>query len=152
MNPSAQKTSGTPAMKIKVNDIPESGLTLTESFDPVAMDLQAPNASFEAPLKVTAAFLREADAVIVDVVVSGRMQLVCSRCLETVQREYDGRYQFGYPVKGEVWLDVTPDIRQEILLEYPMKPLCKEDCRGLCSRCGANLNEGACGCPPTGRT
>ena len=151
MNRLAQKTSMMPAMKIKINDIPESGLTLTESFDPVAMNLQTPNLIFEAPVKVTAAFVKETDAVVVDVGVSGRMQLVCSRCLETFHCGYDGRYQFGYPVKGEVALDVTNDIRQEILLDYPMNPLCRENCRGLCTRCGANLNEGACGCPPTGR-
>ena len=46
-------------MKMKINDIPESGFTLTESFDPVALNLQTPSVSFKAPLKINAAFSRE---------------------------------------------------------------------------------------------
>ena len=44
-------------------------------------------------------------------------------------------------------LDLTEAIRQYALLAIPMKPLCGEDCTGLCPNCGHNLNHGACGCP-----
>jgi uncharacterized protein len=43
-------------------------------------------------------------------------------------------------------LDMTEAIRQSILLAFPMKPLCRENCAGLCPRCGRNLNENVCGC------
>ena len=43
-------------------------------------------------------------------------------------------------------VDLTPLIREQMLLALPTRPLCREDCRGLCTRCGANLNEGDCGC------
>ena len=43
-------------------------------------------------------------------------------------------------------LDLTDIIRQSILLAIPMKPLCRQDCSGLCSDCGHNLNYGSCGC------
>jgi uncharacterized protein len=43
-------------------------------------------------------------------------------------------------------LDLTEAIRQYALLLRPMKPLCREDCAGLCPVCGHNLNEGPCGC------
>ena len=39
-------------------------------------------------------------------------------------------------------------VREQIFLTVPMKPLCREDCQGRCPRCGADLNAGACGCPP----
>ena len=45
-------------------------------------------------------------------------------------------------------LDLTEAIRQNVLLAIPMKPLCQEDCAGLCPECGHNLNQGACGCLP----
>lgn len=44
-------------------------------------------------------------------------------------------------------LDLSADARESLLLELPMVPHCREDCRGLCPRCGADLNEGPCGCP-----
>ena len=46
-------------------------------------------------------------------------------------------------------LDVGPEVREALLLEVPMSPRCREDCRGLCATCGADLNEGPCGCEST---
>jgi uncharacterized protein len=43
-------------------------------------------------------------------------------------------------------VDLTPLIREQMLLALPTRPLCREDCRGLCPQCGANLNERDCGC------
>lgn len=43
-------------------------------------------------------------------------------------------------------LDLREAVRQYTLAGAPMKPLCKDDCRGLCQDCGANLNERDCGC------
>jgi uncharacterized protein len=45
-------------------------------------------------------------------------------------------------------VDLEPLLREEIVLAVPYAPLCKEDCKGLCSQCGADLNSGACGCQP----
>ncbi|MCH5274178.1 MAG: DUF177 domain-containing protein [Lachnospiraceae bacterium] len=46
-------------------------------------------------------------------------------------------------------LDVDVFVCEEILLGFPMKVLCQEDCKGICKVCGANLNEGECGCDRT---
>ena len=45
-------------------------------------------------------------------------------------------------------LDLTEAIRQYVLLAVPMKPICREDCAGLCPACGHNINQGPCGCLP----
>jgi uncharacterized protein len=45
-------------------------------------------------------------------------------------------------------LDLEPLARDAVLLELPLAPLCKEDCRGLCPQCGANLNLDTCSCAP----
>lgn len=44
-------------------------------------------------------------------------------------------------------LDLGQEAREVLLLELPMVPHCREDCRGLCPKCGADLNEGPCACP-----
>ena len=46
-------------------------------------------------------------------------------------------------------LDVDKLIYREILVNWPMKVLCKEDCKGICKVCGHNLNKGECGCQRT---
>jgi len=43
-------------------------------------------------------------------------------------------------------VDLAPLVREAIILALPTRPLCKEDCRGLCPHCGANRNLGDCGC------
>lgn len=46
-------------------------------------------------------------------------------------------------------LDITEAVRQYELLAEPMKPVCREDCAGLCSQCGCNLNQSTCSCAPS---
>jgi uncharacterized protein len=43
-------------------------------------------------------------------------------------------------------IDLAPAMREQILLYIPSSPLCREDCLGLCPKCGSDLNEGDCGC------
>lgn len=56
----------------------------------------------------------------------------------------------AFTIDGHHILDLQEAVRQYTLLDLPMKPLCKPDCRGLCARCGAALNEGPCGCVEPG--
>jgi uncharacterized protein len=54
-----------------------------------------------------------------------------------------------YPLKEPLThVDVRPAVREELVLAVDAYPLCTEDCRGLCPRCGADLNRGACECAP----
>jgi uncharacterized protein len=58
---------------------------------------------------------------------------------ETVDEEaYEGKQ-----------IDLSPAVREQILLQIPSSPLCREDCRGLCPKCGKDLNDGDCGCDKT---
>lgn len=43
--------------------------------------------------------------------------------------------------------DLDPIVYEQVMLQVPMKPLCRDECCGLCPRCGANLNNGSCSCP-----
>jgi uncharacterized protein len=85
----------------------------------------------------------------------------CRRCLKPVQGKLrcDVREVYRqraedespeddeetYPLKGEQ-LDLSPLVRDALLLELPIAPLCGEDCQGLCPTCGADLNGGPCTC------
>ena len=51
----------------------------------------------------------------------------------------------GEPASGET-VDLEAIIREQIILMVPLKPLCQEDCRGLCPICGANFNRETCSC------
>jgi uncharacterized protein len=51
----------------------------------------------------------------------------------------------GLLVPDDAHIDLAPLFREFALLEIPLKPLCREDCKGLCIECGQNLNEKDCG-------
>jgi uncharacterized protein len=53
---------------------------------------------------------------------------------------------FLVPVDAGDTIDVTEVIRQHVVLALPIAPRCREDCPGLCPQCGADLNDGPCGC------
>lgn len=91
----------------------------------------------------------------------------CARCLETVDgtlsfdfertvvsedtlsresEDDDDDYSDEYVVLKDGKLDVDGQLREMLVLEFPTKLLCDEECKGLCIKCGHNLNEGECGC------
>lgn len=135
-------------MKVRVSDIPEEGLAVEGLFDPIERRLQTEEIRFPSPLTVSALFHKEKETVYVHVRARGRMTAACGRCLKLFEEPYAGEFDLDYAARGELTLDITDDVRGEILLSYPVKLLCRQECQGLCIRCGADLNEGECGCPP----
>jgi uncharacterized protein len=95
------------------------------------------------------------------------LQLPCSRCLEPLTWSVDATFDLKYQPRelntGEGEREVAADdlttafyendtidlgqlMREQFYLSLPMKPLCSEECLGLCSQCGTNLNRDTCGC------
>jgi uncharacterized protein len=57
----------------------------------------------------------------------------------------------SYPVAPDAMdIDVTPAVREELVLAAPRYVVCREECKGLCPRCGKDWNAGPCGCEPAG--
>jgi uncharacterized protein len=92
--------------------------------------------------------------------VSAPWQGECRRCGGPVAGEVRARVRERYAPAGGTdadedayrlagdELDLEPLARDAVLLDLPLAPLCSEECRGLCPQCGANWNDGSCGCPP----
>ncbi len=159
-------------MEIKVIDIPVEGLNVelfeeAATFDGLGEDVKA-----LSPVK---AFL-SLKKVGTTVYLSGNMEteigLACSRCgkpfevhaeaglkldmvpLESMPREEE-RELHADDLDVEFYkngiINLKDFLREQILLQVPMKPLCSEDCRGLCQYCGQDLNIAPCACvPPSG--
>lgn len=90
------------------------------------------------------------------------VDIPCDRCLKVVKKRFnisshkdidmnkteDDRLneldENDYIVGND--LDINSIVYDEILVNWPVKILCKDDCKGMCKKCGANLNKGDCGC------
>jgi uncharacterized protein len=100
-----------------------------------------------------------------DIVVRGGLQaeaeLECRRCLKPVRLRLDEDLTFvyrpetaasaededSYPLPARAReLDLSRAVREHVMLAVPQYAICEEACRGLCPRCGTNLNEATCAC------
>lgn len=146
--------------KILIPDIPKEGLDVEIQDTIEAGDVTAP---IKARLKI--------EKVGAEVAVTGEMQadlkLRCSRCLKEFQKEMsipiDVVYHPVEELKGEERheiaaeeldmdfysgeeLDLVGLLHEQVMLNITMKPLCNERCKGICPRCGADLNVEGCDC------
>jgi uncharacterized protein len=155
-------------MRIRVQDIGEAvkDLAFEEPTSSLNLLLQrgpVHDYEFVGSASVTVSHYRAGQ----NVFLSGRAvsQAVgqCARCLESFQFSVDAPFSYvlapRIAPKAELEaedldlsfyegdeIDVSPLIREQVLLSLPTRPLCREDCRGLCPTCGANLNSGDCSC------
>jgi uncharacterized protein len=140
----------------------------TFSFDR-AFDLPTPEGGVTAcAVAVGVSVARSANSYSIEARVKGSVRAECHRCLASFDLPVDTTFTFilnrgepstlpdgaeeedivSIPVTRETTLDIYPRVREALILEIPIKLLCREDCRGVCRKCGANLNEGECGCNP----
>lgn len=137
-------------MKIDTRQIPAEGLDLAEELSPRQLDLDTAIIKFSGPIPITAQVSKITNVLSVELAVNAQILCTCSRCLEDFKKDLKKNIRLNYQVDNLAPLiDLDPDIRDEIMLEYPLKPLCKPDCKGLCPKCGKNLNEGGCSCATT---
>jgi uncharacterized protein len=80
------------------------------------------------------------------------LQLTCDRCLTVWSEDLDIEITeaLGFDVDGDGYAldrdtaDLEPVLRDALLLEVPLRPMCRDDCRGICATCGADLNTATC--------
>jgi uncharacterized protein len=116
----------------------------------------------------TVRFTRSASGVLADVAATGAVEMPCDRCLAAVIVAVAVRFRDEFHSKIEVntgvplpkpdeedpffideshLVDLGEAIREYVLIELPMRALCRPDCKGLCPTCGADLNVERCSCP-----
>ena len=154
------------SLLLDVANLPERPLHIDRTDDPPAF---GPLDEVRAVSPVSLAFEVRKDGE--KVRVAGRLQTVleldCSRCVEAFPVPVDAVFDLLYvPASANTGaeeqeiedddldtayyrdgvIDLAELVREQLYLALPMKPLCQEACRGLCSECGTNLNSGACAC------
>ncbi|MBE3120007.1 MAG: DUF177 domain-containing protein [Candidatus Atribacteria bacterium] len=105
----------------------------------------------------TACFDRTQQGLLLQGEFGAAADLECVRCLDTFSQplkwSFSDLFAFdkrnitdsGLLVPEDAQIDLEPLLREYALLEFPISPVCKPDCKGLCPVCGENLNQTACG-------
>jgi uncharacterized protein len=149
-------------MLIRVSEIPEEGILIE---GPAALERPFSDPTWRLE-DLSLTLRKEGEVVFVQGRLSARVARTCARCLEphevTVEPAVDTRFvprPAGRPEELELGaddletdvydrdsLDLATLVETETTLGLPMKPLCREDCRGLCPICGGNRNVTPCAC------
>ncbi|UCF77743.1 MAG: DUF177 domain-containing protein [Candidatus Eiseniibacteriota bacterium] len=154
-------------MKISVPELQEGDNFLQFRETPSSLELTGLSVEFATDIPVSLRLQRRKDEILVWASASATVTEECSRCLKAVERKFDVEFEAfcdkigARSEKGEAGqeggetfvafhdgttLELGPCVREAIVLSLPMKPLCSDDCKGLCPVCGANLNENSCTC------
>lgn len=160
-------------LKIKIADI-NPALTLRQSVAPAAMPeievmQQAGELAFNAPLEFELTLKKVADAVFIEGALKGEVTLACGRCLNDYSQALNANFSLkavpapqkaprfeketelagddmdAFTYTGNM-LDLREILQEQVILALPLAPICSEDCKGLCLKCGGDLNLGPCPC------
>ena len=144
------------------------GTSLEADIDEEAIQLDE-DLKVIGPLTGHVRMRRTNQCVLVDGWVDLTLELTCTRCLTEFEQPMHVTFEERFyptvdvvtgmplpaidedevfPIDGHHLLDLTEAVRQHVLLDLPMATLCKEDCAGLCTQCGHDLNLGPCECKP----
>jgi uncharacterized protein len=140
---------------------------IDETLPAGSVDLDLPNARIASDVSLNGELAKSAASTTLRGKLSGMLEIDCDRCLEPQPRpididldlEFVPKPSFGTNSNLELHasdlkidaitggsIDTAEIAREQILLDMPQQFFCKEDCQGLCQKCGTNLNEAECGC------
>lgn len=159
-------------MKISIDEIPQTPKEIffsesVEELNKIYSQSNNREFGFPASLEVELRYSRSAADLFFDGRVSGELSGVCGRCVEEYRFALDHHFDFvlipdpakagrkagalhrddlGLSAYSGDEIDLTPLIVEQVILALPTQPLCSEECRGLCTSCGVNLNRESCAC------
>lgn len=141
-------------IKFSVSRVEKEPVLLEGTEGPEFWDLPENDPySADEPVEYKLQVKSAAGSILVTGSVKGSVSAVCGRCLEPVHMEICSEDIELYYAKSDITaeeLDITADIRDELLIELPMNPLCSDGCSGLCPVCGVNRNKNNCQCTRQG--
>ena len=119
---------------------------LETAYDPKKLDLDFIDFRYLKHVALKGLAERIKQTVTFRGTLSGRIEQICGRCLEPIERELSAPFELSYDISGKETINTTDDLRDILLLEHPDRFLCDTNCRGICAHCGANLNRQSCHC------
>ena len=144
-------------MKIDIADaVRNTGEEFTSEYQGAmpGIDFLGERYDFPDGVHVTAGWRYDGEGIIVTGSFKAETPVTCARCLAgfkyTIGVKFAEYYkkqpeEGTYAYEGEI-IDLTTMLEDNVVVNLPTKLLCREDCKGLCSRCGADLNLGRCNC------
>ena len=156
-------------MWVDLHEVRERGgsLLLEREFSNRVLELDQQTVLLKAPARISAKIVLQKGQVRITGRLLAELDLVCSRCLGTSPLQIDKQVDLEYSPDPQVdegeeigleysdlevgfyrqdRINLGDLVNEQLLLEVPLKMICRDDCRGLCPQCGCNRNDVRCDC------
>ena len=133
-------------MKIYVDKIPEEGIEISGDIEPGQLLVDTADMSFIAPIGIKLKACKTGNELLAEIWLEVIVEYTCGKCLSRFKGTLKKKFSMSRKVSPAEIVEIDDDVRQEIILDYPIKILCRPDCKGLCPNCGQNLNAAECEC------
>ena len=135
-------------IRIYLKNIRPEGLNITEKIPSEDVGLTKEDYFyFITPIGVDAKIERIKNMILAETHLTGTYVGSCVRCLKDVQEDLTQNFFLNFSIRPETeYIEMGEDIRQEVVLNLPVRLLCQEDCKGICMGCKVDLNEEECRC------
>jgi uncharacterized protein len=156
-------------IKLDIGRVPEGHSQVEMEVEASELEAVLEDGSLESPVKLCLDLDRRGSDMFIRGTVQARAVLGCSRCLKEYSLELEPSLELWCTVGSESeaageedrenviqvppgarFADLADAVRSELLVLLPLKPLCDKECKGLCPRCGIDLNVSSCSCRPEG--
>ncbi len=152
-------------MIIDVHKLPREGLSVSKDFEFSSDVLVEESAVFFEPVRAELTIKKVGENILIKGKITTRLSFVCSRCLVPFEFPIDSSFDLVYfpeeldGIKdqlededldklfySEAKLDVEEVVLEQLNIAFPIRPLCSEDCQGICPVCGKIIKSGRCVC------
>ena len=121
-------------------------IEISAELDPKKLEMEFHDFRYKDKLAIHGSAEKSAEILFFNGTITAAVEKICSRCSEEVTQNVKEPFEFTLDIKGKTEVDVTGELREIMIFSHPLSFLCKEDCKGLCAECGANLNTETCKC------
>ncbi len=115
-------------------------------YNPKELDLEFVDLKYSSDLNMVGVVEKGPDTVSFHGTLTSDVCHICGRCLKQVEDHLRQPFELFYEIKDKEDIETVNDLREALILDHPIRYVCKEECRGLCPTCGINLNESRCHC------
>jgi uncharacterized protein len=138
-------------MKLILSEFEEGiSIHVEGSYDGKTIEAEFPDMLYTKPIFLSGEAEKSGGMLRLQGVLTTAVKRICGKCLKEKNEKLSFEVDWIFDLSGKDSVEPLENVRELLIVEHPLVHLCKSDCRGLCTKCGIDLNEGTCNCKENG--
>ena len=138
-------------MKLILSEFQEGiSIPVEGSYDAKTIDAEFPDMLYTKPILLAGEAEKSGGMLRLQGTLTTAVRRICGKCLKEKNEKLSFEVDWIFDLSGKDAIEPLENVRELLILEHPLVHLCKTSCKGLCAKCGIDLNEGTCNCKENG--